>query len=99
MSGVAKTTTPDSAKSKRAFIYLRVSTDRQAQTDFDNDGYSIKAQREACQRKAKELGAKVIAEFADRGGECPLGRPNRVSGDGREGCRPGRHRFRHRPQG
>ncbi len=67
MTGVVKSTTISSERSKRAFIYLRVSTDRQAQTDFDNDGYSIKAQREACQRKAKELGAKVIAEFADRG--------------------------------
>jgi site-specific DNA recombinase len=52
---------------KHAVIYLRVSTDRQALTDFDADGYSIKAQRDACLRKAKELGAKVEAEYVDRG--------------------------------
>jgi site-specific DNA recombinase len=53
--------------SKRAVIYLRVSTDRQALTDFDADGYSIKAQRDACLRKAKDLGAQVEAEYVDRG--------------------------------
>jgi DNA invertase Pin-like site-specific DNA recombinase len=35
----------------RAVTYLRVSTDRQAQTDFDADGYSIKAQRDACEAR------------------------------------------------
>jgi site-specific DNA recombinase len=53
--------------SKRAVIYLRVSTDRQALTDYDADGYSIKAQRDACLRKARELGASLEGEYVDRG--------------------------------
>jgi len=52
---------------KSAVVYLRVSTDRQAMTDYDADGYSIKAQREACLKKARELGAKVDREYVDRG--------------------------------
>src|ERR1700687_3069000 len=53
--------------SRRAVIYLRVSTLRQAQTDVDADGFSISAQREACYRKAAEHGADVIEEYVDRG--------------------------------
>ena len=50
-----------------AVIYLRVSTKEQTQRDGDPEGYSIPAQREACRRKAKSLGAAVIEEFVDRG--------------------------------
>lgn len=52
---------------KTAVVYLRVSTDRQALTDYDADGYSIKAQRDACLKKARELGARVEREYVDRG--------------------------------
>ena len=52
---------------KRGVIYLRVSTSGQAHADGASEGYSIPAQREACTRKATELGAVVVAEFADRG--------------------------------
>src|SRR5690349_2417879 len=52
---------------KRAVVYLRVSTTKQAETDFDPDGLSLPAQREACQRKAEELGADVVDTYMDRG--------------------------------
>ena len=51
---------------KRAVIYLRVSTLKQAQTD-DGDGYSLAAQREACERKAADLNAEVVEIYIDRG--------------------------------
>jgi len=47
---------------KRAVIYARVSTERQA-----DDGLSIESQIEACQRKAGELGAVVVHVFKDEG--------------------------------
>ncbi len=52
---------------KRAVIYLRVSSDGQVQTDYDPDGLSIAAQREAGQDKAKQLGAVVADEYSDPG--------------------------------
>ncbi len=52
---------------KRAALYLRVSTVAQATRDREPEGYSIPAQREACQAKATELDAEVIAEYVDRG--------------------------------
>jgi site-specific DNA recombinase len=52
---------------KRAVVYLRVSTAEQAHGADSSEGYSIPAQREACRRKAADLGAVVVAEFADRG--------------------------------
>jgi site-specific DNA recombinase len=51
----------------RAILYARVSTKEQAERNDDPEGYSIPAQREACQRKAEALGGTVIAEFVDRG--------------------------------
>lgn len=51
----------------KALIYLRVSTARQATKNGEAEGYSIPAQREACLRKARELGAEVIDEFVDAG--------------------------------
>jgi site-specific DNA recombinase len=54
-------------ETRRAVLYLRVSTKEQAQRDGDPEGYSIPAQREACKRKAASLGAAVVDEFADRG--------------------------------
>jgi site-specific DNA recombinase len=52
---------------KRAVIYLRVSSTQQADTDYDPEGFSIPAQREACQRKAEALEAIVVNEYIDRG--------------------------------
>ena len=55
------------AATKRAVIYLRVSTAEQAETTSGGDGYSIPAQREAAFRKARELDAEVVDEYVDRG--------------------------------
>src|SRR5512142_385716 len=52
---------------KRAFIYLRVSSDSQVQTDYDPDGLSIGAQREAGEDKADQLHAEVVREVSDPG--------------------------------
>ena len=59
---------PDSSpRRKRAVIYLRVSTAKQARKD-EGDGYSLPAQDEACRRKAEQLDADVVADaFVDRG--------------------------------
>jgi site-specific DNA recombinase len=51
----------------RAVLYLRVSTKEQAQRGGEAEGYSIPAQRQACQRKATDLGAEVIEEYIDAG--------------------------------
>jgi len=48
-------------------LYLRVSTTRQAHRGGQAEGYSIPAQREACTRKAAELGGAVVGEFVDAG--------------------------------
>ena len=52
---------------KLAVSYLRVSTSAQADTDYNAEGFSIPAQREANQRTADRLGALIIAEFTDKG--------------------------------
>jgi len=46
----------------RAAIYIRVSTEEQAE-----HGYSLAEQREACRQRATELGAAEILQFADEG--------------------------------
>lgn len=46
----------------RAGIYLRVSSEEQAQ-----HGYSIAAQRKECHERARRLGADDIVEYADEG--------------------------------
>ena len=51
----------------RAVIYIRVSSSQQADKDYDPEGFSIPAQRDACQRKAASLGLQVVDEFVDRG--------------------------------
>ena len=62
------TATASSAEpAKTAVVYLRVSTAEQTHGAGSTEGYSIPAQRQACQRKAAELGAEVIAEFPDMG--------------------------------
>lgn len=55
------------ARLARAVVYLRVSTARQAETDDSGEGFSIPAQRDACYRKADDLGAEVVQEYLDRG--------------------------------
>ncbi len=52
---------------KRAVIYLRVSSPGQVKTDYDPEGLSLPAQREACQRYAERLGAVVIREYVEPG--------------------------------
>lgn len=52
---------------KRAVIYLRVSSVAQLNTDVERDGFSLPAQRKACERKAGGLGAEVVDEFVERG--------------------------------
>ena len=59
--------TTDNGKRPTAVIYLRVSTSAQAETSRDEDGLSIKAQREACLAKAQTLGAEVVEQYVDRG--------------------------------
>ena len=57
----------DAPKPKRAVLYLRVSTEEQADTDYNTEGYSLPAQREACVRLSDQLGATVVGEYVDRG--------------------------------
>ena len=47
---------------KRAVIYARVSTDKQA-----DEGLSIDSQIDSCRRKAEQLGAVVLHVFRDEG--------------------------------
>jgi site-specific DNA recombinase len=50
-----------------AVLYLRVSTPSQVKTDYDPEGISIPAQRQACMRKAEQLGVDVIDEYIEPG--------------------------------
>ena len=50
-----------------AVLYLRVSTPSQVKTDYDPEGISIPAQREACLRKAAQLGVRVVDEYIEPG--------------------------------
>lgn len=52
---------------KRAVLYLRVSTPGQVNTDYDPEGISIPAQREAGKRKAVQLEADIVREFVEPG--------------------------------
>ena len=52
---------------KRAVLYLRVSTPSQVNTDYNPEGISIPAQRDACQRKARDLDAEIVREFVEPG--------------------------------
>jgi site-specific DNA recombinase len=57
----------DENRPQTAVIYLRVSTTRQARSGGEAEGYSIPAQREACRRKADDLGVTVLDEYVDAG--------------------------------
>ena len=52
---------------KRAVLYLRVSTPSQVNTDYNPEGISLPAQREACEPKASALDAEIIREFVEPG--------------------------------
>ncbi|MGH2911805.1 MAG: recombinase family protein [Solirubrobacteraceae bacterium] len=60
-------TAPAMRATKRAFAYLRVSSESQVRTDYSDDGLSIDAQREGTTDKAIQLDAKVVQEFSDPG--------------------------------
>jgi site-specific DNA recombinase len=55
------------AKRKRFVLYLRVSTPFQVNTDYDPEGISIPAQREAGLRKGAALEADLVREFIEPG--------------------------------
>jgi site-specific DNA recombinase len=54
-------------RTKRAFSYLRVSSEGQVNTDYVRDGLSIEDQRDKRDAKAAELGAEIVEEFPDPG--------------------------------
>ena len=47
--------------------YLRVSSLGQVETDYNPEGISLPAQREAIAQRARELGAVLAEEFTDPG--------------------------------
>jgi site-specific DNA recombinase len=52
---------------KRAVLYLRVSTPSQVKTDYNPEGISLPAQRDACTLKSGALGADIVREFVEPG--------------------------------
>jgi site-specific DNA recombinase len=52
---------------KRAFAYLRVSSDGQVNTGYSRDGLSIDSQRAEAERKAAQLDAEIVRVFLDPG--------------------------------
>ena len=52
---------------RRAIIYLRVSSPSQVKTDYNPEGISLPAQRDACEFKCASLGAAVAHEFIEPG--------------------------------
>jgi site-specific DNA recombinase len=63
----AKPARAESEATKRAFVYLRVSSDAQVKTDYSVDGLSIDAQRSGASEKAMQLDADIVGEFSDPG--------------------------------
>jgi len=57
----------EGAQRATAVIYLRVSSIAQVNTDRDGEGFSIAAQKDACIRKAEQLGADVLEIYIDAG--------------------------------
>jgi len=55
------------AERATAVIYLRVSSVGQVNTDRDGEGFSIGAQKDACIKKAEQLGADVLDIYVDAG--------------------------------
>lgn len=66
-SVLSDTRTSASTATKRAFVYLRVSSEGQVRTDYSDDGLSIDAQREGAEEKAAQLEANIVWEFSDPG--------------------------------
>jgi site-specific DNA recombinase len=56
-----------SASAATAWLYLRVSTKRQATKGGEPEGYSLPVQRQISTQKAATLDAVVIEEYVDRG--------------------------------
>jgi site-specific DNA recombinase len=63
----ARRSVPAAGQRPRAVLYLRVSTPGQVNTDYNPEGISLPAQREAGQRKAAELSAEIVREFIEPG--------------------------------
>ena len=61
------TTPTDQPLTKTAVAYIRVSTKEQATKGESSEGFSIPAQRDACERQAEKLGARLVEVFVDRG--------------------------------
>jgi site-specific DNA recombinase len=59
--------TPPPTTSPDAVAYLRVSSLGQVETDYNPEGISLPAQREAIRKRARELGAVIVEEFTDPG--------------------------------
>lgn len=57
----------DAPPGTRAVLYLRVSSKGQVNTDYDPEGISIPAQREACLRKVEQMGLTVVTEYIEPG--------------------------------
>ena len=66
MDAVSVQTVETSAASKRAVIYIRVSTKQQAVRDGNREGYSLPTQRKACVGRAEKLEAVVVDEYIDK---------------------------------
>src|ERR1700733_2326121 len=67
MAGAPPADAGSGSANQGGVVYLRVSSAGQVHTDYDPEGLSIPAQREACQRYAKRLGATVIREYVEPG--------------------------------
>lgn len=53
---------------RRAVLYLRVSSAGQVNTDYDPEGLSIPAQRQACERQVERMGdVKIVGEYVEPG--------------------------------
>jgi hypothetical protein len=65
-SRVSAAAQPPDGRTKRAVIYLRVSTQRQADSGFGGEkGFSITEQQEVCEAKAAQLDAEIIEVYID----------------------------------
>ncbi len=58
-------------------LYLRVSSKKQVATDYDPEGISLPAQRQACVRKVEQMGLEIVEEYVEpgRSGTNASGRP------------------------
>jgi hypothetical protein len=73
-----------------AVIYLRVSSMRQVRRDYDPEEISIPAQREACRRKAEQLGLMIVDEYGSTSEGCaPAPPPGTQHGGYRSASWPG----------